>query len=118
MASTARPKTKIKTEAKSAATPAHAEATEALSARPTAGGTVTQLEFVQLLHKGSVIEVVIAEVAQAVYQLQLVVAWHYGRRTLMTSTRHPRDFRSLDTLRRHLKTLGVGKTLVRLELLP
>lgn len=79
---------------------------------------VTQLEFVQLLHRGAVNEVVVAEVAQSLYQLQLVVAWHSGRKTLLASSRQPRTFRSLDTLRKHLKTVGVGRTLVRLELIP
>ncbi|WP_298703874.1 hypothetical protein [uncultured Variovorax sp.] len=117
MASAARPtRSPSKTTAKTAPGPVRPAQTEVL--RAAAGGTVSQLEFMQLLQKGSVIEVVIAEVEQAVYQLQLVVALHYGRKTLMTSTRQARGFRSLDTLRKHLKTLGIGNTLVRLELLP
>ncbi|VTY36577.1 Uncharacterised protein [Xylophilus ampelinus] len=119
MATAARPTSpKPKTTATNAPSPARAVPADGPSARATPAQTVSQLEFAQLLHKGAAIEVVIAEVAQGSYQLQLVVALHAGRRTLMTATRQPRAFRSLDTLRRHLKTLGVGKTLVRLELLP
>ena len=78
---------------------------------------MTQLELVELLHTGSLIEIVIVEVAPARYQLHLVVVWRFGRSVLAGSSGQPRTFRSLDTLRLHLKTLGIGSTLVRLELL-
>lgn len=119
MATTTRPTSpKPRTRSTNAPTPARTAPANGLGPRGTPAQTVGQLEFVQLLHKGAAIEVVISEVATGSYQLQLVVALHAGRRTLMTATRQPRVFRSLDTLRRHLKMLGIGKTLVRLELLP
>lgn len=78
---------------------------------------VTQLELVQLLQKRSVIEVVIVEVEPGQYQVHLVVIWRFGRSVLLGSSGRPRTFRSLDTLATQLKTLGVGQTLVRMELL-
>ena len=79
---------------------------------------VSQLELVGLLHKSAVIEIVMVEVEPSRYQVHLVVVWHYGRSVLTGTSGQPRSFRSLDTLRTHLKTLGVGNTLIRLELLP
>ena len=115
-----KPKTTAKTPIKAST---KAAPTSRSAAAPTPpghalpAGTVTQLELVELLHKGSLIEIVIAEVAPARYQLHLVVVWRFGRSVLAGSSGQPRTFRSLDTLRLHLKTLGIGNTLVRLELL-
>ncbi|KWT71756.1 MULTISPECIES: hypothetical protein [unclassified Variovorax] len=78
---------------------------------------VTQLELVELLHKRAVNELVIVEVEPTRYQIHPIVAWKMGRSVLLGSGGQPRTFRSLDTLATHLKTLGTGHTVVRLELL-
>jgi hypothetical protein len=78
---------------------------------------VTQLELVELLHKRAVNELVIVEVEPTRYQIHPIVAWKLGRSVLLGSGGQPRTFRSLDTLATHLKTLGTGHTVVRLELL-
>ena len=78
---------------------------------------VTQLELVELLHKRAVNELVIVEVEPTRYQIHPIVAWKLGRSVLFGSGGQPRTFRSLDTLATHLKTLGTGHTVVRLELL-
>ena len=78
---------------------------------------VTQLELVELLHKRAVNELVIVEVEPGRYQVHPIVAWRIGRSVLLGSAGQPRTFRSLDTLATHLKTLGTGRTVVRLELL-
>lgn len=86
--------------------------------RALPSGAVTHLELLELLQKGALIEIVIAEVEPGRYQVHLVVLWHLGRSVLTGTSGQPRTFRSLDTLQMHLKTLGIGGTLVRLELLP
>ena len=111
-----KPKTTAKTPTKIAST-SRAAAAPAPTGHALPAATVTQLELVELLHKGSLIEIVVAEVEPARYQIHLVVIWHFGRSILAGSSGQPRTFRSLDTLRLHLKTLGIGSTLVRLELM-
>ncbi|MDM0108032.1 hypothetical protein QTH97_23995 [Variovorax sp. J22R24] len=86
------------------------------TSRPT-GNPVSQLELVELLHKRAVNEVIIVEVDPGRFQMQPIVAWRFGRSVLIGSSGQPRTFRSLETLITHLKTLGIGRTLVRLELL-
>jgi hypothetical protein len=116
MTSAVRPKpktTKTATISSRAMAAPKVRPTQALPANP-----VSQLDLVELLHKGAVIEIVIPEVEPGRYQVHLLVVWRYGRSILMGSSGQPRTFRSLDTLRAHLKTLGIGSTLVRLELLP
>lgn len=78
---------------------------------------LTQLELVDLLHKMAVNELVVVEIEPGRYQVQPIVAWRFGRCTLVGSQKKPRTFRSLDTLAVQLKTLGTGRTIVRLELL-
>ena len=117
MTSAVRPKPKTTAKRPTKAAPTSRTAAPAPPGLVLPAGTVTQLELVELLHKGSLIEIVIAEVEPARYQMHLVVVWHYGRSILAGSSGQPRTFRSLDTLRLHLKTLGIGNTLVRLELL-
>ena len=78
---------------------------------------LTQLELVELLHKRAVNELVVVEIEPGRYQVQPIVAWRIGRSTLMHSPGKPRIFRRLDTLAVLLKTFGIGRTVVRLELL-
>lgn len=100
MATSVRPKTK--TTSKSQHPPAN---------------PLTQLDLVQLLHKRAVNELVIVEIEPGRYQVHPIVAWRFGRSVLIGSAGQPRTFRSLDTLATHLKTLGTGRTVVRMELL-
>lgn len=121
MSSAVRPTPKTTTKAtptsRSARSSSNTAAAPASSLRAQPASAVKQLELVELLHKCAVIEIVIAEVGPGNFEVHLVVAWRYGRSVLTTSSGHPRSFRSLDSLTAHLKTLGIGSTLVRLELL-
>ena len=121
MSSAVRPKPRTTTKAnptsRSARSGSHAAAAPPASLRAQPASAVKQLELVELLHKSAIIEIVIAEVAPSSFEVHLVVVWRYGRSILTTSSGHPRSFRSLDSLTAHLKTLGIGSTLVRLELL-
>ena len=84
---------------------------------PPPTNTVSQLELIGFLQKRSVHELVVAEVAPGAYRIEAIIAWRVGRWTLETE-RGPRTFRRLDTLVKHLKTMGAGHTITRLELLP
>ena len=121
MSSAVRPTPKTTTKAtptsRSARSSSNTAAAPASSLRAQPASAVKQLGLVELLHRGGVIEVVIAEVEPGNFEVHLVVAWRYGRSVLTTSSGHPRSFRGLDSLTAHLKTLGIGSTLVRLELL-
>lgn len=77
---------------------------------------VSQLELVDLFHRRAVHELIVVENEPLCYRLEAIIAWRIGRWTLMGG-RGPRNFRSLETLTRHLKTMGVGRTIIRLELL-
>ena len=78
---------------------------EAFSHYPTDGS------FGALIH-----ELIVVEIEPGRFRLEAVIAWHPGRCMLM-GARGPRTWRSLDTVVRHLKTLGTGHTITRLELL-
>lgn len=118
-----KPKTKTTTKAAPTSRPARSSRTTAAAPAPTSSpraqpaSAVKQLELADFLNKCAVIEIVIAEVGSGNYEVHLMVAWRYGRSVLTTSSGHPRTFRSLDTLTAYLKTLNIGSTLVRLELL-
>jgi hypothetical protein len=116
MTSAVRPKPKTTRTASASAR--SADAPLAPSGRAPVASPVNQLELLGLLHRSAVIELVVSEVESCRYQVHVVVAWRHGRGVLTGSSGHPRTFRSLDTLRTHLKTLGIGSTLIRLELLP
>lgn len=77
---------------------------------------VSQLELVDFFHRKAVHELIVVEIEPGWYRLEAIIAWRSGRWTLM-GARGPRTYRSLDTLVRHLKTLGSGRTITRLELL-
>ncbi|MEJ8859580.1 hypothetical protein WKW79_33815 [Variovorax robiniae] len=81
------------------------------------GNEVSQVDFISLLHKRAVHELVIVEFAPNLYRIEAIIAWRTGRWTL-AGWRGPRNFRTLETLVRHLKTMGATQIVTRLELLP
>ena len=81
------------------------------------GNEISQVDFIGLLQKRAVHELVIVEFAPNLYRIEAIIAWRVGRWTL-TGWRAPRTFKTLETLVRHLKTMGATHTVTRLELLP
>lgn len=77
---------------------------------------ISHIELIGLFQKKGVIEMIVVEIAPGLYRMEATIAWRVGRWTLM-GTRGPRQFRSLDNLAKHLKTMGLGRTVTRLELL-
>jgi hypothetical protein len=83
---------------------------------PPAHNELTALELVDFLHRRAVNELIVVEGEPGRYHLQARISWRAGRSTVMGS-RGPRTYRNLNTLVTHLKTLEIGSTLVRLEIL-
>ena len=84
-------------------------------AAPPAHG-ISQLDLMGLMRKSAVIELIVVEYEPLRYRLEASIAWRLGRWPLLGAA-GPRTFRTLDTVARHLRTLGAGHTLTRLELL-
>jgi len=77
---------------------------------------ISHIELMSLFQKKGVIELIVVEFAPGLYRIEATIAWRIGRWTL-TGARGPRQFRTLDNLAKHLKTMGLGRTVTRLELL-
>lgn len=75
------------------------------------------IELQGLLTRGLIQELVLIEVAPGIYRIEAMIAWRVGRWTLL-GAKGVRHFRSLDNLAKNLKTMGLGRTVTRLELLP
>lgn len=82
----------------------------------TPANWVSHLELVELFQRRAVYEPVVVEIALLFYRLEVIIAYRMGRWTLMAAKRL-RNFRGLETLARRLVTMGMGHTIIRLELL-
>lgn len=72
--------------------------------------------LIEYLADAAVSELVVVEVRKGTYQLEALITWK-PRRSVLTATRGAvRQFRSVDTVVRLLRQLGVGRTSIRLEL--
>jgi len=76
---------------------------------------ITHAALVEYLASGAVSELVAAETEPGVYRLEASLSWRGGKNVLVAARGDPRLFRSLDTLATFLRTIGIGATLVRLE---
>jgi hypothetical protein len=87
----------------------------AMKALPrTEGFGVTAL--LEYLQSGALSELIVVEVSEGTYRLEALLTWRPGRTGLLSARGGPRTFRRLDTLVQFLKSLGVGQTVIRLEL--
>ena len=77
---------------------------------------VSQIEMLDFFRHKAAHELVIVEFAPDYFRVEAIIAWRVGRWTLMGS-KGPLTYRGLNTLTRNLKTMGVGRTVIRLELL-
>jgi hypothetical protein len=83
-------------------------------AKEVKGFGVTGL--LEYLKDRAVSELKIVEVSSGTYRLEALLTWKAGRSVLMSARGGHRNFRSVDTLVRFLKQMGVGKTVIRMEL--
>jgi hypothetical protein len=75
-------------------------------------------ELADYLANRAVSELSIVEVTKGTYQLEGMLSWKPTRCVLVVARGGVRRFRSVDTLVRFCKEIGVGKTSIRLELKP
>jgi hypothetical protein len=87
-----------------------------LATRPQPEHTVTHAALVDYLANGAVTELVLAETEPGTWRLEALLSWKPGRSVLTAARGGERLFRSLDTLASFLRTVGIGATIVRLEL--
>lgn len=86
------------------------------TAAPSSEHTINQLSLVEYLANQAVTELVVVEFERGTYRLEVALSWKSGKSVLVAARGADRTFRSLDTLARFLLTLGIGATVVRLEL--
>lgn len=90
--------------------------TEPTATPASAPHPITQAFLIEYLASQAVTELVIVELEARGYRLEASLSWRSGRSVLVAARGAERTFRSLDTAARFLRTLGIGSTLVRLEL--
>jgi hypothetical protein len=79
---------------------------------------ISHASLVEYLGSGAVTELVATEIDRGTYRLHASLSWRGGKNVLVAARGGARTFRSLDTLATFLRTIGIGATVVRLELKP
>lgn len=86
------------------------------AATQSAEHTISQASLIEYLVAQAVSELIIVEFEEGSYRLEVSLTWKSGKSLLMAARGSERIFRSLDTAVRFLKSVGIGATVVRLEL--
>lgn len=86
------------------------------TAEPLSEHTITQASLIEYLANQAVTELVLVEFDAGTYRLEVSLSWKSGKSVLVAARGAERVFRSLDTASKFLKTMGIGATVVRLEL--
>jgi hypothetical protein len=60
----------------------------------------------------------VSEFEKGTYRVEVSLTWKTGRAVLMAARGAQRTFRSLDTLAKFLRSMGIGAIVVRMELKP
>jgi hypothetical protein len=80
---------------------------------PDGFGVTALLEY---LKSSAVSELKIVEVSARTFRIEALLTWKPDRSVLLSARGGQRTFRSVDTVVRFLKQIGVGQTTIRLEL--
>jgi divalent metal cation (Fe/Co/Zn/Cd) transporter len=80
--------------------------------------SLEQASLAEYLAEGAVIELLVSEFEKGTYRVEVSLSWKTGKAVLMAARDHQRTFRSLDTLANFLRSVGIGATVVRMELKP
>lgn len=86
------------------------------AAAPPSEHTISQSALIEYLANQAVTELVVVEFERGTYRLEVSLSWKSGKSVLVAARGAERTFRSLDTLAKFLLTMGIGATVVRLEL--
>jgi hypothetical protein len=95
-----------------------ASTSRAAAALPRPEHSITHASLVEYLASGAVTELVAVEFDRGTYRIEASLSWRAGKSVLIAARGSDREFRSLDTLATFLRTVGIGATVVRLELIP
>jgi len=87
-----------------------------MAATPSTEHTISQSALIEYLANQAVTELVVVEFERGTYRLEVSLSWKSGKSVLVAARGAERTFRSLDTLAKFLLTMGIGATVVRLEL--
>jgi hypothetical protein len=79
---------------------------------------LVQASLVEYLANGAVTELLVSEFEQGTYRLEISLSWKTGKCVLVAARGAERTFRSLDTMATFLRSVGIGSTVVRMELKP
>jgi hypothetical protein len=79
---------------------------------------LTHASLVEHLARAAITELVIVEHERGSFHLEAVMPLRSGRSRLVTARGEARSFRALETVVSLLRTVGVGVTVIRLEILP
>lgn len=85
---------------------------------PSPEHAITHASLIDYLGNQAVTELVVVEFDRGTYRLEVSLSWKQGKSVLVAARGTERTFRSLDTLAKFLLTIGIGATVVRLELKP
>ena len=93
-------------------------ATKKVAAKPPTEHLLAQAALVEYLAAGAVTELLVSEFEQGTYRLEVSLSWKTGKCVLVAARGAERTFRSLDTMATFLRSVGIGLTVVRMELKP
>jgi hypothetical protein len=85
---------------------------------PSIEHPLEQASLMEYLSAGAVTELLVSEFEEGTYRVEVLLTWKTGRAVLMAARGAQRTFRSLDTLANFLRSMGIGATVVRMELKP
>jgi hypothetical protein len=88
-----------------------------MAAKRTAPPPLFEALLVDYLKQGAVSELVVVEETPGVYRLEALLTWRTERSVLFAARGDVRRWHRLDTLARFFRSVGVGRTAIRLELL-
>lgn len=92
------------------------------AAAAPAAQLMSMTQLIEYLANGAVTELVVVEIpaARGTYRLEAALSWKSGVNVLGTARYNggPRVFRRIDTLVNALRSMGVGNTIIRLEIQP
>ena len=83
---------------------------------PSSEHAISQAALIEYLANQEVTELVLVEFDAGTYRLEISLSWKSGKSVLVAARGAERVFLSLDTASKFFKTMGIGATVVRLEL--
>lgn len=77
---------------------------------------ITEANFCEYLNSAAVNELFIVDLGEGTYRLEVSLTWRPGRSVVVVARGGERTWRSIDTLVKFLRSCGVGKTVLKMQL--